>query len=306
MYSENLHLIEGLEQEIENAPTVRVTRSPVGYDIHDGNSTMFYNRTTTLLNGYPKPALVPWGINSVSNWAYDNRDEWLHLEKKEAIKKLKSSPYKYTDSRKIRGTNVHNAIEALVKAGLGRDQKYLTDLSKDEAQCVDGVMRMLELRQSKVLASEVIGFNNAVSTPYAGTFDHWEIDADGVTWLLDWKTSKSVYADQSIQMSAYQNFTHVILDVKEEKSFDPDTAIFVGKVIAWLPEYAQRLGVVHVEPNEATLYPIIPDHHHQLFTVYRASAHVKKFMLDTDTFKKRQPRKRIYAQPICYGDKSDG
>jgi len=297
LYPPNLQLIEGLTAELATAPTVRVERNRYGYTVTDGDSEMFYRRTTTLLSGYPKPALVGWGIKMVAEYAWKHRESLVNLDKAGAIKALKNSPYEMRDGRAIRGTHIHNAIESLSN-GLG----YPEDLTDDERYCVEAVEEMLAKRNTKTLASEVIGFNNVVG--YAGTFDHWEIDkATGETWLLDWKTSKAVYVEQSIQMSAYQNFTHIVLDMKKVKSAKEGTEIWEGKVVKWLPEYAMRLGVVHVEPHQATIYPIIPEVADDLFKTYRASAYIKNFMLDTDSYRGKTPRKNVYQSPIEYGAK---
>ena len=297
MYPPNLQLIEGLTDELATAPTVRVKRSTPGYTIIDDNSERFYRRTTTLLKGFPMPALKYWSAAEVAKYAWERREAWPNMDKASAIEAMKKAPWKRRDSRAIRGTNIHNAIESLSN-GMG----YPEDLTDDERCCVEAVEDMLAKRNTKTLASEVIGFNNVIG--YAGTFDHWEIDkGTGETWLLDWKTGKGVYETYSIQMAAYQNFTHVVLDMKKLQSENKGTEIWEGRVVEWLPEYAMRLAVVHVETHEATLYPIMPEMHSDLWNVYRASAYIKNFMLDTDSYRGKKPRKKIYQSPIGYGAK---
>ena len=93
MYPPNLRLIEGLTEKLATAPTVRVERNRYGYTISDGDTSKLYRRTTTLLSGYPKPALVGWGIKMVAEYAWKHREALANLDKAGAIKALKNSPY---------------------------------------------------------------------------------------------------------------------------------------------------------------------------------------------------------------------
>lgn len=292
----DVELIEEIRQALETAETVTVTRNKFGYEIDHGNRLAKYKRTTSLLGGIPKPALVPWGIKMVSNYALENLESLAKLPKKSALQLLKGSPYEYSDSRKDRGTRVHNAIEDMT-----RGDEIPEDLAEDERQCVEGVECLLSNRGSRVLASEIIGFNDQLM--YAGTFDHWEIDREtGTTWLLDWKTSKFIYPENSLQMSAYQNFTHIILETKEIPNTDSDTYRFTGKIIPWLPKYAQRLAVVHVEPDLATMHPVQPELHEYLFEIFTSACTIKTYMGDVDTWKKR-PRINVFEPTISFGGK---
>tara|TARA_R110000765_G_scaffold90759_1_gene172512 strand:+ start:4541 stop:5440 length:900 start_codon:yes stop_codon:yes gene_type:complete len=292
----HIHLIEGVQKAIDAAPRVTITRNKFGYEVDLGHRIAKYKRTTTLLKGIPMPALVGWGINQVANYAVDNLEALGKLPKKSALKLLKGSPYDHRDDRALRGTHVHNAIDDMSKG-----MEMPEDLTDDERCCVEGVQYLMANRNSKILASEVIGFNDELN--YAGTFDHWEIDrATGTTWLLDWKTSKAIYPDNGIQMVAYQNFTHIILNTKKVKTESEGSEVFTGRLIPWLPEYAQRLGVVHVEPHGATIYPVQSEHHDYLYNTYRSACEIKNYMSAVDTWKKK-PKIKIFESTISYGGK---
>ena len=71
--------------------------------------------------------------------------------------------------------------------------------------------------------------------------------------------------------------------------------VWTGKIIPWGPEMAERLGIVHVRPDGATLYPI--RYTDRLWTVFRAAAHTKLWQLDTYSFAGRTPREAIYGEP---------
>ena len=69
----------------------------------------------------------------------------------------------------------------------------------------------------------------------------------------------------------------------------------MAKVIPWGPEYAERLGIVHVTPKGAVLQPIKnPD---SLVPILESAATISQWLADTNSFRKT-PRKRVYDEPI--------
>jgi hypothetical protein len=79
---------------------------------------------------------------------------------------------------------------------------------------------------------------------YAGTLDLWAEVKKGLfagTWLWDWKSSKGVYGDYAIQLSAYRH---------------AQRALVGGDDRAWGPDNAQRLGIVHIRPDGWTLHEV--------------------------------------------------
>lgn len=68
-----------------------------------------------------------------------------------------------------------------------------------------------------------------------------------------------------------------------------------GTLIEWGLANAQRLGVVHVRPDGATLHPVI--YTQRLWHVFRAAAFTRLWQLDTDDYR-RTPRERVLDTPI--------
>ena len=75
--------------------------------------------TSLLSEGVPKPALLPWGIKSVAEYAADNLDkliEWRDqgMSRAALVADLKNAPYQTRDEAANRGTEVHGYAEKLV------------------------------------------------------------------------------------------------------------------------------------------------------------------------------------------------
>jgi len=281
--SDFLTKLQGL---LETAPTVQVTRNKFGYQV-DGEK---FRRVTTLLNGIPKDALYFWGKKVVAEFAWEHQDVWTGLTKEDAIKLLKGSPESQKEKAGVRGTAVHDALEALV---LGRPLPE--DLNEEELHLVGGATAFLNQRKSKILASEMIVFNRTEG--YCGTLDLWDIDADGTPWILDYKTSKNVYPNHAVQQVAYQRAEFAIVQMKKVPG-KGKTEAWEGKLIPWSQEYCQRLGVIHVEPSRTTLYEVADAD--RLWRVFRASAYIKDWLLATNSFAGKTPREETYLEPITF------
>jgi len=275
-------LLAHVHAAIENAPEVTYSVNRMGYTI-DGKH---YRRVTSLVGGgLPKPALVGWGIKAVSNWAWDNIDSWSKLPKTDAIKLLKGSPYSQRDDAAARGTAVHKTLEALLS-----DKPMPQDLTKDEQACADAAADFLAQRDSKHLGTEITVYNDSMG--YAGTLDLWEIDRQGQSWILDYKTSKSgIFPDMAIQQVAYQRAEFALVNAR---AIPGDKS--VAKVIPWSSAYAERLGIVHVTPEGATLHPIRSPE--SLVPVLEAAARISRWLADTNSFRKT-PRERVYEEPTA-------
>ncbi len=274
--------LEQMAAQLEEAETVMIKRDRYGYTI-DGN---FYRRVTTLVGGIPKPWLGGWAAKMVAEFAVEHRDAWLDLPKTDALKLLKGAPWSKRDDAGDRGTAIHDTIEAFVKKRPAPD-----GLSDDEAACANAAAEFLRARDSHILACELTVYSPTHG--YAGTLDLWDIDQDGVPWILDWKSSASIYAEHAVQQTAYQNAEFAIV---KKTPVAGEKEMWEGKVIPWGPECAQRLGIVHVEPDGATMYPIVNTD--RLWTVFRAAMFTKMFLLDSDDFAGKTPRLRVFDNPI--------
>ena len=273
-------LLSKLHAATKDAPEVTYSVNRMGYTI----GGRLYRRVTSMLGGgIPKPALVGWGIKATSEYAWEHRDVWSKLNKTDAIKLLKGSPYSQRDDAARRGTAVHKTLEAL----LG-DTEMPQDLTEDEQACADAAADFLADRDSQHLGTEITVFNDSIG--YAGTLDLWEIN-EGTTWILDYKTSKSgVFPDMAIQQVAYQRAEFALV---KARSIPGDKSM--AKVIPWSVEYAERLGIVHVSPEGAVLHPIKnPD---SLVPILESAATISQWLADTNSYRKT-PRERVYEDPI--------
>jgi hypothetical protein len=286
-------LISTVRELAKDAPTAKITLNRYGYEV-DGQR---FRRVTTLLDGVPKPALIGWGIKSVAEFAIEHKDEWSGLPKADALKLLKGSPYSKRDEAGDRGTAVHNALEALVK-GLPLPE----DLTEEEAAYAASATAFLNARNSKALATEMIVFNRTHG--YCGTLDLWDCDDSGTPWIIDYKTSSGVYPTHGVQQVAYQRAEWALVQKKQVQA-NGKVKAWEGKLIPWSRDLCQRLGVVHVGPDHATMYEIADAD--RLWEIFLQAASIKDWMLATDSFAGKTPREQTFLEPVTLetGDNDD-
>lgn len=259
-----------------------IERSRYGYDI-DGT---FYRRVTTFCGGIPKPWLGSWAAKTVAEFAVDHKEQWENLGKKDAVKLLKGSPWSKRDDAGDRGSAVHAAAEHVAR---GEPVPVGTLTTDDERECAFAVRDFLREMDPKILGVEVTVFSP--SHGYAGTFDLY-CEADGLRWLLDWKTSKSVYAEHAVQLAAYYNAEYAAARKKPVPGVDEK---WTATRKEWGPDLIDRMGVVHVQPGTAKLHPVRYDE--RLWTTFRAAKHTKMFTLDTDDYRGKTPRFEVFDDP---------
>ena len=158
-----------------------------------------YPSVTAILNELNKPALTYWAANCAVSYIEQNLSEVdpnnphslndLFLNAKTAFKTVGKEA---TDI----GSAVHHAIEHYVKHG--------KDATGDLSESVqNGFLAFLEwesLNKVEWLESEKTLYN--LESCYAGTCDAIA-KINGVKYLLDFKTSKSIYDEYRFQLAAY-------------------------------------------------------------------------------------------------------
>lgn len=289
-------IVERLAEDIESAREVEITRNRYGYEI-DGQR---YKRVTTMLGGVPKPWLGQWAAKMVAEYAVDTwtdlpdaPDNWTALRRDLAIKQLKGVPWAKRDKAADRGTAIHESLDAIAKG-----EPIPETLTDEERACVAEVRKFHLRRGSRALASELTVYNSTYG--YAGTLDLWEHAKDGASWVLDYKTSAAVYAEHAIQQVAYQRCEWAIVGkvaTGKEK--------WIGKVLPWGPDMAERLGIVHVTETDVVLHPINENVVERLWGVFRAAIKIKTFQLDTDSYAGRKARVSIYEATTGGHDVTD-
>jgi hypothetical protein len=115
-----------------------------------------------------------------------------------------------------KGSKVHYAIEDLIAGKIvTMESKYLNPtteqeeaLTLEEYECLISFAGWVKERNPKFLKSEFVVFEEAFG--YAGTVDTL-CEIDGELFIVDFKTSQSVWPDHELQISAYKQ----ALDLKE-------------------------------------------------------------------------------------------
>lgn len=155
--------------------------------------------TTLIGDGLPKPALLPWGIKSVAEYAADHLDRLVEMQpmgREAIVSALKQSPYTDRDTAAKRGTEVHAIAEKLI-AGTE------VDVPEELAGHVNSCVRFLdEWQPTPVLVEGVVGSRR---WQYAGSCDLIADLPDGRRVILDYKTSRSgIFPETVLQLAAYR------------------------------------------------------------------------------------------------------
>lgn len=194
---------------------------------------------TTVLQAYPKPALLNWAVKATAEFAVRERAQvWAIAEADEdaAIEVLKQARWKISDVAKNRGTNIH----ALIADGgtpTPEEQPYL-----------DSFQKWMVEAKAVVVAQEIPVVS--VKYAYGGKVD-LIADTGFGRLLLDVKTGSGVYDDAHLQVSAYMHAE-------------------VG-----LPLGVQGCGVLHVQPELTTLH--LTSDPEDGFVTFRALRKVAEF-----------------------------
>ena len=147
---------------------------------------------TNIIGVLNKPALPRWAALKVAEQAVAMRDSLTKLDEEEAITILKQSPWRSSTRAADRGTTIHAYLETRLQ---GLEPK---EISGDAARYRKAADAFLEEWQPKPVAIEQTVFGDG----YAGTGDLWAVLANGATAILDYKTSKAVYAEAALQLAA--------------------------------------------------------------------------------------------------------
>jgi hypothetical protein len=150
--------------------------------------------TTLLGDGYPKPALINWAANETAQYAADHWDELAELGVVERFTTLQKARHITRKSAGDRGTEVHTLLKRMAHGESVEPPVEVEDY-------VDAYLRFEREWQPKDILVEAVVGNR--TWDYAGTLDHVAKLADGLTWLLDYKTGSGIYAETALQLAAY-------------------------------------------------------------------------------------------------------
>ena len=187
---------------------------------------------TTILGVLDKPGLPYWAAGLVARDAIEHHDYWGQRirngeDPERVIRDLKGSPWKERDKAARRGTRIHQVLEA---AAHGDPTDCPRDLLPMAQQAVD----LLDREGVRTVETEARGCNRGLW--YAGTID-LIATIRGKTWLLDWKSSRSIHETHVMQVAAYAHMATILTIDGEEKPMP----------------HIDRLGIIHISDESATL-----------------------------------------------------
>lgn len=186
------------------APKIRTTyKGGARYYIHpDTGETV--PGVTSIIGMLPKPFLQYWAAKEVATAAvtqYHLIGQMLEHGPEGAIDYLKGTPGRTTKEAANRGTAAHSLFEAIE---LGEDVSYATGEIAEYGERFRAILQQL---QPTGYATEVTVWSERYG--YAGSADAiWEIGGEYV--IVDHKTSKSIYPEVALQLSAYAHADYAI------------------------------------------------------------------------------------------------
>ena len=158
-----------------------------------------YPSVTTILSCLDKPALLMWAVKSTVEYLFDHAEE-LAGERDEAntkriIKESKDAHKVISQEAMDIGTRTHNAVECFLKNIPHTIDK---DIEKPYWACIT----WLTDNDFHLISSEQSVYNHKCG--YAGTQD-LKGTLNGKIYIIDLKTSKGIWDEYKMQVSAYGN-----------------------------------------------------------------------------------------------------
>ena len=189
---------------------------------------------TTILGVINKPGLPYWAAGLVARAAITNHTHWMtRLENGEnpesIIDDLKHAPWIERDKAASRGTRIHAVLEA---AATGDP----TSCPPDLLPMAEHAINLLDNENIEPTYTEARLYNR--EHWYAGTAD-LIATIGNETWLLDWKSSRSLHDTYIMQLEAYAHADKIVTDEDESP----------------MPRI-DRLGIIHIGDTGAALHRV--------------------------------------------------
>lgn len=202
-----------------------------GHAYYDSDGRKVPGVTTILRDGFPI-RLVDWAAKSTAKDALANLDRLAAMEREEAYDWLRGAPARHRSKATARGKDIHSHGEALA-----RDDQTAHDVPPELIGPVEAYARWLDRRAVAAIHVECPVINR--KWDYCGTFDL--VARIGETnWLLDIKTGERVFDDAALQLAAYAHAE----------------ALLVGGLREIELPRIDRVGIVHVQPDQVDLLPV--------------------------------------------------
>jgi hypothetical protein len=251
--------------------TSRITISRAGHALGlDGDRIPTV--TTIIGNSTPKPALLWWSARKAAEWAATHRDLLDAIGEDEWIDQAAGAHNRERNKAALRGTDVHRYAEGLLS---GEPIEIPDEHLAITRQAVD----FMDAWRVQPIASERPCVN--LEHRYGGTFDLIAKLADDKTWLLDWKTGKGPFAEQTLQLAAYAG-----CDIYRDADGNDQP----------MPEI-DRLGFVMLSDDGWDLVPVVGDTL-RLFNVFTRMIGVSTFVQWTTPNRDGVARWPVLGEPV--------
>ena len=164
------------------------------------NNGITYPSVTTILGQLEKPALINWAANCAVEYMEEHIEEIQNPRGPHVVSDILGNARTAfrTASRSARniGTGVHHAIEDYISTG-----KDPTGLSDAETNSFLAFLEWESKNKVRWERAEITLFHTHMG--YAGTADALA-EINGHRYIIDFKTSKGIYDEYRVQLSAYK------------------------------------------------------------------------------------------------------
>lgn len=174
-----------------------------------GSLSPLWSVTTILGQIVAKPALMNWynkmGREAVAEHLTSVVGQTLTPEILElALREAGSRPEKSKQEAASLGIKAHELISTYINKRIEEDSSSYVDVPDDLNSVWDAFMEWeRESDIKKYLKTEFACFST--SYKYAGSIDALAQTSSGKFMVIDWKTSKSLYPEHALQVTAYAN-----------------------------------------------------------------------------------------------------
>lgn len=215
-------------------PPTGVHRTPAHLYYFNGQGP--WPGVTTVTDVLDKPALTRWKVEQAAIAAIESAERLVEDREngrtEAAIKYLTTG----NTTARDRGSRIHATLESILK-------REPVEVLERDVPAIQGARVWLNEHSVKPMAVEAFLINETYG--YGGTCD-LIAEIDGETWLLDWKTGKSVawpngqvYDEMRLQLAAYAN-AEFIARIADPSRYD-------------IPEI-ERFGILHVTDSGTRLF----------------------------------------------------
>ncbi len=197
---------------------------------------------TTIIAMLNKPKLTNWAARLAAEYAVDRWDEMSSWHPGVKVREMKNAHERERKTSADLGTAVHSAIDDWCK---GKPHVNSPEVNP----FMGSFTKFLLDKRPAFLRTEVTLWNRTYD--YAGTADAICIIA-GETWLIDYKTGKSLHGEVGLQLSALAHGEFIITPEGEELPVPP----------------IRGIAAVHIRPRSWRFVPV--NHSEENFAAFLA------------------------------------